>query len=114
MVRFRPLVREGERMLSRRSLVLVSVLATVALMGAACSKKTTTTTQAVGSPTGPVVTATASATPANVKVCINRYVTFDVLDQALNGIQQQLTNDGYIENQNLTYDIQNPEADTAT
>lgn len=53
-------------------------------------------------------------TPAQTyTVGINRYGTFDVLDDALNGLQEELAALGYVEGENLTYDLQNPEFDAA-
>jgi putative ABC transport system substrate-binding protein len=57
---------------------------------------------------------TSKAAHAHYTVCINRYVTFNLLNEVLAGIQSQLPKDGFTPGKNLTYDIQNPQANDAT
>jgi len=58
--------------------------------------------------------ASEAETPAGevFKVGINQYGTFDVLDQALDGLQDEMEKLGY-DDSNLEYDLQNPEFDAA-
>lgn len=71
----------------------------------------TTTSAAATTTTAAATTTTAAAEPALVG--INVYGTFDVLDQALAGLQARMEELGYVEGENIEYDIQNPEFDEA-
>jgi putative tryptophan/tyrosine transport system substrate-binding protein len=79
-----------------KRVALISLMGVVALVGVACGSSSS------GQPTS-----------KHVLVCINRFLTFPVLDQVLTGIKSELPKKGWTEGTNLTYDIQNPEADDA-
>lgn len=45
------------------------------------------------------------------KIGVLQYLTHDALDAALKGFQEGMAELGYVEGENVTYDIQNPQAD---
>lgn len=66
-----------------------------------------------GGSTGDDGTDAEATTQESFTIGINRYGTFDVLDQALDGIMEEMEALGYVEGENVEYDLQNPEFDAA-
>lgn len=48
------------------------------------------------------------------KVCINEYVSLPIFEDGLAGLKSALESEGYIEGENISYDVRNPEGDAGT
>ncbi|HMM32376.1 MAG TPA: ABC transporter substrate-binding protein [Clostridia bacterium] len=102
---------------SALALLLALVLA-IGALGCAAETKAPSTADANATPaaTEAPATETPAATEAPdgmLTIGILQYVTHDALDAAREGFVQALADNGFVEGQNVTFDVQNAQADSS-
>jgi putative ABC transport system substrate-binding protein len=50
----------------------------------------------------------------DAKVCINEYVSLPIFEDGLKGLKSALADEGYVDGENISYDVRNPEGDAGT
>src|SRR5665648_76383 len=98
-----------------RHTLLVAALVALALgsLAVGCGGDTTTTTAvpATGSTTSTVSETTASTEAKMYRIGITQIVQHPALDAVVEGFKEQMAAAGYVEGENVTYDLQNAQGE---
>lgn len=97
--------------------LLLALLLVVSMLGCATEAEAPSTADADATPVQktdtPETSSPATDSPEGmINIGILQYVTHNALDAAREGFVQALSDNGYVEGVNVTYDVQNAQADT--